>query len=70
VGVYGRGWHDSGIRGRVLSVGLLDLRYEHGSIWVGIVSACGCGAGGLFVGVCKSSLLSGLSILKEGEVFD
>ncbi len=68
MGVYGRGWHDSGIRGRVLSVGLLDLRNEHGCFWVGIVGACGCGAGGVFVGVCKSfPPHSGLAVTKEGK---
>ncbi len=66
MGVYGRGWHDSGIRGRVFSVGLLDLRNEHGCFWVGIVGACGCGAGGVFIGVCKySSLVSGPPIPRK-----
>ena len=53
MGVYGGGGHDSGLRGGVFFVGSYCLCGECGCVWVGVVGACGGGAGGVFVGVCE-----------------
>lgn len=66
VGIYGSGWHDSGIRGRVLFVGSHCVCGKRGGVWMGAIGACGGGAGGLFVGIREYSLLpyfSGKSIV-------
>ena len=54
MGVYGGRGHDPGVRGGVFSVGSYCLCGERGCVWVGVVGACGGGAGGVFVGVCES----------------
>lgn len=51
VGLYGCGWHDSGIRGGILFVGSHHVCGKRGGVWVGAVGACGGGAGGVFVGI-------------------
>lgn len=59
VGIYGSGWHDSGIRGGILSVGSHYVCRERGGVWMGAVGACGGGAGGVFVGICEYSYFFG-----------
>lgn len=53
VGIYGSGWHDSGIRGGILRVGSHHVCGKRGGVWMGAVGACGGGAGGVFVGICE-----------------
>ena len=53
MGVYGGGGHDSGLRSGVFFVGSYCLCGECGCVWLGVVGACGGGAGGVFVGVCE-----------------
>ena len=55
VGVYGCEWHDPGIRGGVLLVGSFYVCGKCRGVWMGLVGACGGGAGGVFVGICEYS---------------
>lgn len=58
VGIYGSGWHDSGIRGGVFSVGSHYVCGKRGGVWMGAVGACGGRPGGVFIGICEYTAYS------------
>ena len=80
MGVYGCGWHDSGLRGGVLLVGSHHVCGERGGVWMGAVGACGGGAGGVFVGIreyttprlsgqsAEGPRLQGMSVTDERDI--
>ena len=56
LGLYRGGGNDPGPRSRLFPMGLVYLCGECECIWMGIVDARDCGAGGVQLGVCACPL--------------